>query len=230
MSAYGGATFLIPYVIFVVLIASTGVIGEMAFGRAASGGPVAAFGTAAERRHRPAGLGRGSGPHPGGGLSGHGHRLFRGGWLDFEVRRGVLYGAAALENQGVEAFTAYFNTAASSWGNTGWQVAAMAGTLLIMALGIGGGIERANKVMMPLFFCLFVGLAIYIATLPGAADGYRYIFVLKPEGLLDPMVWVYALGQAFFSLSVAGNGTLIYGVLPLQRGGRAGVCPDSGVL
>ena len=48
MSAYGGATFLIPYVIFVVLIASTGVIGEMAFGRAASGGPVAAFGTAAE--------------------------------------------------------------------------------------------------------------------------------------------------------------------------------------
>ena len=50
MSAYGGATFLIPYVIFVVLIASTGVIGEMAFGRAASGGPVAAFGTAAERR------------------------------------------------------------------------------------------------------------------------------------------------------------------------------------
>ena len=36
MSAYGGATFLIPYVIFVVLIASTGVIGEMAFGRASS--------------------------------------------------------------------------------------------------------------------------------------------------------------------------------------------------
>ena len=50
MSAYGGATFLIPYVIFVVLIASTGVIGEMAFGRAAAGGPVEAFGTAAERR------------------------------------------------------------------------------------------------------------------------------------------------------------------------------------
>ena len=129
------------------------------------------------------------------------------GWiLKYAV---ASFTGAALENQGVEAFTAYFDTAASSWGNTGWQVAAMAGTLLIMALGIGGGIERANKVMMPLFFCLFVGLAIYIATLPGAADGYRYIFVLKPEGLLDPMVWVYALGQAFFSLSVAGNGTLI---------------------
>ena len=63
----------------------------------------------------------------------------------------------------------------------------------------------------PVKLCLFVGLAVYIAALPGAADGYRYMFVLKPEGLLDPMVWVYALGQAFFSLSVAGNGTLIYG-------------------
>ena len=38
MSAYGGATFLIPYILFVALIASTGVIGEMAFGRAAGGG------------------------------------------------------------------------------------------------------------------------------------------------------------------------------------------------
>ena len=48
------------------------------------------------------------------------------------------------------------------------------------------------------------------------ADQYRNPVMvvmdgLKPEGLLDPMVWVYALGQAFFSLSVAGNGTLIYG-------------------
>ena len=58
---------------------------------------------------------------------------------------------------------------------------------------------------------LFIGLAIYLVTLPGSAAGYRYIFVLEPEGLLDPMVWVYALGQAFFSLSVAGNGTLVYG-------------------
>lgn len=80
-----------------------------------------------------------------------------------------------------------------------------------MALGVVRGIERVNKVMMPLFFLMFVGLAIYTFTLPGSEAGYRYIFVLDPAGLADPLVWVYALGQAFFSLSVAGNGTLIYG-------------------
>lgn len=84
-------------------------------------------------------------------------------------------------------------------------------TIVILIFGIGKGIEAANKVMMPLFYILFISLAVYLATLPGAVNIYQYIFVLEPEGLLDPMVWVYALGQAFFSLSVAGNGTLIYG-------------------
>jgi len=92
-----------------------------------------------------------------------------------------------------------------------WQLAGMTVTIAIMAFGIGKGIEKANKIMMPLFFFLFIGLAVYLVTIPASAAGYRYIFVLKPEGLLDPMVWVYALGQAFFSLSIAGNGTLIYG-------------------
>ena len=159
MSAYGGATFLIPYVIFVVLIASTGVIGEMAFGRAAVGGPVAAFGAAEERRTGRRRLGEALGLIPvlGSLAMAIGYSVVVGWILKYAA---AAFTGAALENQGVEAFTAYFNNTAASWGNTGWQVIAMAGTLLIMALGIGGGIERANKVMMPLFFCLFVGLAL----------------------------------------------------------------------
>lgn len=74
-----------------------------------------------------------------------------------------------------------------------------------------GGIEKANKIMMPVLFFLFVALAIYIATLPGASDGYKYIFTLNPAGLLNWEVWLFAFGQAFFSLSVAGNGSVIYG-------------------
>ena len=50
VSAYGGATFLIPYLLFVVIIGSTGVIGEMSFGRATRSGPINAFGTATRMR------------------------------------------------------------------------------------------------------------------------------------------------------------------------------------
>ena len=50
VSAWGGMTFLIPYVIFVVLISSTGVIEEMALGRATKGGPIKAFGDCVQMR------------------------------------------------------------------------------------------------------------------------------------------------------------------------------------
>ena len=50
VSLYGGGSFLIPYLIFVVLIASTGVIGEMSFGRATRSGPIDAFGYACEKK------------------------------------------------------------------------------------------------------------------------------------------------------------------------------------
>ena len=64
---------------------------------------------------------------------------------------------------------------------------------------------------MPIFFTLFVILGIYVAFQPGAAAGYQYIFRVDKAAILDPKTWIFALGQAFFSLSVAGNGTLIYG-------------------
>ena len=52
VSLYGGGSYLIPYFIFVVLIASTGVIGEMSFGRGTRSGPIDAFGAACESRDR----------------------------------------------------------------------------------------------------------------------------------------------------------------------------------
>ena len=210
MSRYGGATFLIPYILFVVLIASTGVIGEMAFGRATGGGPITAFGTAAEQRtgRRSWGETLGLIPVVGSLAMAIGYSVVVGWLLKYAV--GSFTGSV-MANQGVEGFSNFFGATASAWGNTLSQIAAMIITLVIMALGIAGGIEKANKVLMPLFFLLFLGLAVYIFTLPGAADGYRYIFVLKPRELLNPIVWVYALGHAFFSLPIAGNGTLIYG-------------------
>lgn len=210
VSKYGGATFLIPYFIFVMLIGSTGVIGEMAFGRATGMGPIGAFGKATEMRTGKKRLGETLGllPVVGSLALAIGYSVVVG-WI-FKYTFGSLTGSV-FSVKGVDALGALFGSTAVGWGNNLWQVVGMAVTLVIMALGIGSGIEKANKVMMPLFFLMFIGLVIYVATLPGALDAYRYIFILDPKGLADPLVWIYALGQAFFSLSIAGNGTLIYG-------------------
>lgn len=50
VSDWSGMTFLIPYILFVILIGSSGVIEEMALGRAATGGPIKAFGTCTQMR------------------------------------------------------------------------------------------------------------------------------------------------------------------------------------
>ena len=208
VSAYGGATFLIPYFLFVVIIGSTGVIGEMSFGRATRSGPIHAFGAATKQRWGSEMPGRLLGfiPVVGSLALAIGYSVVVG-WI-FKYLYLALTGQL-MTMASVDEFAGVFGATAAA--NPAWQVLGMVITVVIMAFGIGRGIEKANKVMMPLFFFLFVALALYICTLPGAKDAYRYIFVLDPKGLLDPMVWVYALGQAFFSLSVAGNGTLIYG-------------------
>ena len=59
VSSLGGAAFLIPYFICVIVIGFTGVIGEMAFGRSMGAGPMGAFGKATEMRGKGKKLGEG---------------------------------------------------------------------------------------------------------------------------------------------------------------------------
>lgn len=208
VSAYGGGTFLLPYILFVVIIGSTGVIGEMSFGRAARSGPVDAFGKATGMRFGAEKPGKLLGLLPvlGSLALAIGYSVVVG-WI-FKYLAGSLDGSL-MGLSSVEGFSSFFGDTSSS--NVLWQVLGMAVTVGILAFGVGKGIEKANKVMMPLFFLLFIGLAVYLLFVPGSSAGYQYMFRLEPEGLLDPMVWVFALGQAFFSLSIAGNGTLVYG-------------------
>ena len=211
VSQWGGMTFLIPYFLFVILIASTGVIGEFALGRAGGAGPVGSFGMCTEARFgkRKPGELVGYIPVLGSLALAIGYTCVMG-WI-FKYAFLAFDGGLSAMGQDMDAIVGSFNATAGAWGANVWVVVAVAVSFFIMSFGIAGGIEKANKVMMPILFFLFVALGIYVFTLPGAPGGYRYIFTIKPEGLLDPYVWIYAFGQAFFSLSVAGNGTLIYG-------------------
>ena len=210
VSKYGGGTFLLPYFLFVIMIGLSGVIGEMAFGRAARSGPIGAFGQAMASRGKGRRLGEAIGYIPvlGSLALAIGYSVIVGWILRYSA--GSLTGTTLAPGD-VDGFALAFSSMARSFGNNFWQTVGLVITFIIMVLGISGGIEKINKIIMPLFFLLFLGLAVYMAFQPSAADGYRYIFRIDLKGLADPMTWVFALGQAFFSLSLAGNGTLIYG-------------------
>lgn len=211
VSMYGGGSYLIPYFIFVALIGFTGVIGEMSFGRATKSGPVDAFGYACETKNknkRKLGEAIGFIPVLGALAMAIGYTVVMGWILKYMI--GAFTGKT-LASADTEGFAASFGSMASAFGNNVWQIVALVIGIIILMFGVGRGIEKANKIMMPVFFILFAVLGIYVAFQPGAIEGYKYIFRVDPEAFADPKTWIFALGQAFFSLSIAGNGTLIYG-------------------
>lgn len=209
VSKYGGGSFLLPYFFFVVILGFSGVIGEMALGRATRSGPMGAFAKAVAYRGGNPKIGRALGliPVVGSFALAIGYSVVMG-WI-LRYFAGTLTGATLAPGT-VEGYGAAFGSMASTFGNNIWQLAGLVITCLIMIAGISAGIERVNKVMMPLFFLLFVGLAVYMFFQPDALTGYRYMFTID-ENIVNPKTWIYALGQAFFSLSLAGSGTLIYG-------------------
>lgn len=224
VSALGGGSFILPYIIFVAIIGFSGCIGEMAFGRTTRKGPVGAFAAAIETRGASRDLGRllGSFTMFVALATAIGYSVVVGWITKYMV--GSFTGTT-LAPRSIEEFGAAFGATAPSaaslsesfahllagTGNMWWQILGLIICFGIMVFGIAQGIEKANKFMIPLFFLMFAGLAVYMLFQPGSIDGYRYIFRIDAQFIMQPMTWAYALGQAFFSLSLAGNGTVIYG-------------------
>ena len=200
----GGAAFLIPYFIFVFVLGFAGVAGEMAFGRAMGAGSIGSFRKAAEMRGQKWGGFVGFVPTVASLGIAIGYSVVVGWILKF------LSGSFLGELMKVQS-EEYFGAIASDFGSVPWHMLALAITFVIMVFGVSKGIEKVNKFLMPLFFGLFLILAVRVFFLEGSAEGYQ--FLLKPEWsmLAEPRTWIYALGQAFFSLSLAGCGTIVYG-------------------
>ena len=63
---------------------------------------------------------------------------------------------AVLAPADIDGFAGAFGSMASSFGNNFWQTAALVICMIILMFGVGSGIEKANKIMMPVFFVLFI--------------------------------------------------------------------------
>ncbi|SHJ11408.1 neurotransmitter:Na+ symporter, NSS family [Dethiosulfatibacter aminovorans DSM 17477] len=72
----------------------------------------------------------------------------------------------------------------------------------VLSSGIKAGIEKANKIFMPLLVACLVIVAIRGITLEGAVQGLDYFFKPEFSKLSDPTVWLAAYGQIFYSLSI----------------------------
>ncbi|MFC0089444.1 sodium-dependent transporter [Allobacillus sp. GCM10007491] len=106
--------------------------------------------------------------------------------------------------QGFEDWTS------STWGPLIWQFLFMVAVVFVVIRGIKRGIERANLIAMPALAILMVVLAVYSLTLDGASEGLAFLFTPDWSQLSNPQVYLAAMGQAFFSLSLGISGMLTY--------------------
>ncbi|PID78017.1 MAG: sodium-dependent transporter [Deltaproteobacteria bacterium] len=207
VGSYGGASFLIPYIIFVFGIAGVGLMGEWAFGRSQKRGSIGAFENVfKEKKDSLEKFGTVTGFIP--ILAIYSVYIFYAivtGWI-------IKYFFLALTGKFSSINVAtFFDSFAGSQASIPWHGIALFINLVIVFLGVSRGIERANKIIMPLFFSMLIILLFRSLTLEGASQGIAYIFKPDWTKLAEMETWVMALGQAFFTLSLGGATMLVYG-------------------
>lgn len=119
----------------------------------------------------------------------------------------------ALSNgfpQGADSIAGYFGDFSTSTSMLGWMLGSIVLNGFILLAGVQKGIERASRMMMPLLAVLLFGLVINSFTLDNAEQGLKFLFV--PDfSRVTGQTWISAMGQAFFSLSVAMGIMIAYG-------------------
>lgn len=200
----GGAAFVIVYILCVIFIAYPVLMAELSVGRSQKRSAVGST----------AGLAVASGASPAWGAA---------GWFGFlastlvlpiyALIAGQIMAYSAMSFMGVfangapETLPLYDGGAAHSML---WYSLFLGLTIAIVLAGLKDGIERVVSLVMPLFFVMLVGLAVY-ALSSGAADrAIAYLFSPRFDEL-TPAIVLAALGQALFSLGVGAGIMITYG-------------------
>ena len=207
LGANGGGTFLIIYIFFIFVFSYVGLPAEFAIGRRSKTGTLGSYENAWKSRSKKIGK--------------IGDLL---GWLPLVGSMCIALGYAvilayvfkALHNSitgnlmKVDTSTWFESFSMNTYSVIPYHIIIVVITLATLFLG-AKSIEKTNKIMMPIFFAIFLILAVRVVLLPDVLDAYIFMIVPKWEAFLDPMVWIWAMGQAFFSLSITGSGMIVYG-------------------
>ena len=207
LGSNGGGAFLLIYILFVILFGYVGLSAEYAIGRRSGTGTLGSYAYAWKHGRKD--------------LEGIGKIV---GWLPLAGSITIAIGYAVIIAYVLKAFTQsvlgsimtvepgqwFESFAFKQFSVVPYHAIIIIVTLLTIVLG-AHTIEKTNKIMMPLFFILFAALAVRMAFLPGAFAGYTFLFTPDWNHLKNPSVWITAMGQAFFSLSITGSGMIVYG-------------------
>ncbi|MCL2019908.1 MAG: sodium-dependent transporter [Oscillospiraceae bacterium] len=197
MGDNGGFWFLLIYLVFIVLLGLPVMLGEITIGRYTGLSPVSAYSK----------LQKGSGFV--GVLAISAPFLFMtfygivGGWALKYMFSYIFTGSGA----DFAAFTEGSLTF-GSWQPVLWNFLFIGLTCFVCLFG-ASGIEKAGKIMMPAFFVVLVIIVAYSLTLPNAVEGLKFMFT-NPQGFSMKTI-PYALGQVFFSMSIAIGVLITYG-------------------
>lgn len=198
---YGGGMFLLVYLILTVTFGYVLIVSETALGRMTKKGPVGAFHC----------FGKSLPFHFGGWINAVVPMIIVpyycviGGWvLKFLIE--YLRGNAAML-AGDDYFSGFI---ASSGSVELWFLIFSFLVFAVILAGVEQGVERVTKVMMPVLVILAVFVAIYVMTRPGAFEGVKYFLIPNFENF-SWMTVVAAMGQMFYSLSIAMGVLYTYG-------------------
>jgi len=200
MGEYGGSAFLVVYLLFTVLLAIPAMTAEWTLGRKTGKGPIGALSSV-------------WGPT-------WGRRI--GGLIVFTMIVSTSYYIVVIGNIALTAsfsvlngfgddtlsvFDAQFE---SGWLQYLFSLGVLSLGMFVLHRGLNKGIEAVSRLIVPFFALVIIYLVVNALFLPGAPA--KFAAFLKPDfSVLEARHIFAALGQAFFSLGLAGTIMVIYG-------------------
>lgn len=193
---YGGGSFLLAYLIWLIVVAFPLTVAEYAIGKLGQGGPLHGPYNLVERHKKLA--------------------AFAGMWMawaDFMIMCYYWVVTGWIFYYLLHAIAGTFFApdfdAMSFWQSFGFSPLSVGIGILMMVLSIivtAFGVKAIGEVckyMFPVLFILTMIMAIYAVTLPGAEKGLEFYMVPRPEALVDPATWMQSLSQVIWSIGIA---------------------------
>ena len=207
MGMNGGFAFLLIYLVLAIFIGIAVMVGELAIGRKTGLSPIAAYRKLSKKF---AFLGYMAIACPFLILCFY---MLLGGMV-MRYAGGYLLAMFGVDTWGVADISTFFGSfICNGTSMVLWTLIFIAINAVVVAAGVGGGIEKFCNIGMPCLFVMLIVIIVYVAVQPGAVGGYQFMFGLNLEPLKTDFLTVLktAAGQMFFSLSLGMGAMITYG-------------------